>query len=522
MKAKNFFIHGEYANHYQDEVMMLANRTLPAGWQWVTSSKNSVVAEKTGDEKVFYKEFLQRNNFEGIKAFLNGSRSKRARKQSDILVSAGLPTPRILCWGKSNRSVFIITQGFDGIGFYLYLLNYFSPPLSPEKVKEKRLLLKAAGSLIGKLHQAGIVHGDLRQNNLLVKKENNNFRFSLIDNERNRKWRYIPHSQIVKNLIQFSIASHDLLSRTDLRRLFIAYKSNYPDFSVKEEKKLLQTVYDRKTLRILRSNIKFYIAPNCKSFKHKMFYGKYLKDSLVAKHFMQDADPDKWFNTGSITLKHDKNITINLLSEPDGDVVAKRFVSNGFLFHVKTWMKKERALNLWNMTHFFKELGIPVALPLGYVAEKKGLLHRTTYFYSQYITEAKSLMDLSQNMKDFSNWIENNNTIPRFALVLSKLHSNGFCHGDTKWVNILVNENSGNFWLIDLDGASFSKSKLARSMLKDLGRFIVDMIETGLSDKFIDNFLMVYCNARVLNKELVQKKVNPHISKILKRHKKIG
>lgn len=499
---------------------MLADRSLPAGWQWVTSSKNSVVAEKTGDEKVFYKEFLPRNNFEEIKAILNGSRSKRARKQSDILVSAGLPTPKILCWGRNNRSVFIITQGFDGIGFYLYLLNNFPPPLSPEKIREKRLLLKAAGALIGKLHQAGIVHGDLRQNNLLVKKENNNFCFSLIDNERNHKWRSIPRSQIAKNLTQFSIASHNLLSRTDLMRLFTAYKSNYPNFSVKNGKKLLQTVFADKSDRILSSNIKFYMASNCDSFENNLYYGKYLKNSTVSKQLAQDADPGIWFDTKGKTLKHDKKITINLLQGPEKDVVAKRFVSNGFIFYIKTWMKKERALNLWNMSHFFKELGIPVALPLGYIVEKKDLSRKTTYFYSQYIAEAKSLMDLSQNMKDFSNWLENKNIIPRFAQVLAKLHNNGFCHGDTKWVNILVNENSGNFWLIDLDGAAHAKSKLAGCMRKDLGRFVVDMIETGLSDKLIDKFFMVYCNARFLNKELVQKKVTPHISKILERHRK--
>ncbi|MBA3035648.1 MAG: hypothetical protein FP814_04060 [Desulfobacterium sp.] len=520
MKTKNFSIHGEYAKNYQDQAMLLVNSEMPAGWQWISSSQNSVVAAKTGTAKVYYKGFLPRNVFEKIKAFLYGSRSKRACRQADILLSAGLPTPEILCWGYGNKSVFMISEAFDGIGFYQYLLSCFVPPLTPEKIKEKRLLLKSAGLLIGKLHHNGIVHGDLRQNNLLVIKDSDTFRFSFIDNERNRKWRYIPVSQITKNLVQFSVASDNVLSRTDFMRLFIAYKSGNPHFSVRNENKLLQTVYARRRPRLLKSNIRFYMTTNCKPLNNKLFYGEFLKNSAVEKQLLHGVDPGEWFKTRSITLKKDKNITVNLLSGPDGNVVAKRFVSNSFLFHIKTWLKKERTHNLWNMTHCFKALDIPVALPLAYVIERKTSWYVTGYFYSQYLADTNNLKDISLDMKDFSCWLENKKIIPRFAKLLSKIHNNGFCHGDTKWVNILVNEKSGNFWLIDLDGAVRTKSKLGSRMLKDLGRFIVDITETGLPNKFTNEFIVVYCNARGLNKELVQEKVNPYIAKILERHRK--
>ncbi len=519
-KAKKISIRGEHAEEYREQAVMLANRELPSGWQWVSSSQNSVVAAKAGTVNVYYKEFLPRNIFEKIKALLYGSRSKRARKQTDILLSAGLPAPDILCWGNWKKSVFVISEGFDGIGFFQYLLNNFLSPLSPEKIREKRLLLKSAGSLIGILHQNRIVHGDLRQNNLLVKKKGDTFLFSFIDNERNRKWRCIPLSQIKKNLIQFSVAADNVLSRTDLMRMFMAYKSSYPNFSVGNVNKLLQTVYDRRKPRILKSNFRFYMTDNCKPIKNDCFYGDFLKGSAVAKRFSLCFDPGKWFDTNSIMLKQDKNITVNLLPGPDGNIIAKRFVSNSFIFLIKTWLKKERTHNLWNMAHYFKALDIPVALPFAYLIERKSLGIIRSYYYSQYLADAITLMDLSLTLKDFSNWLDNKKIIPRFAKTLSKLHNNGFCHGDTKWVNILVNETSGYFWLIDLDGAVRTKSKLNSCMLKDLGRFLVDMIETGLPDKFTNEFFLVYCNARGVNKDLVQKKLNPYIIKILKRHRK--
>jgi tRNA A-37 threonylcarbamoyl transferase component Bud32 len=226
-------INGDYARIYEQSVSRLMHGELPAGWEWVPCSKDAIVAATTENPIVFYKEFLPRNNFEKIKAIIRGNRSKRARKQAGILHKAGLPTPKILCLGRGQKNVFLISEGFGGVGFFQYLKMNFLPPLSKEKIRKKRLLLKEAGSLIGKMHSMGIVHGDLRQNNLLVKEVENDFQFSLIDNESNHKWWFIPHSQILKNLVQFSIFSDNLLSKTDLMRLYNAYAALYPRFSGK-------------------------------------------------------------------------------------------------------------------------------------------------------------------------------------------------------------------------------------------------------------------------------------------------
>lgn len=224
-------INGDYARIYEQAASILLQGELPAGWQWVPCSKDAVVAATIESPIVFYKEFLPRNKFEKIKAIIRGNRSKRARKQAGILNKAGLPTPKILCWCKGQKNVFLISKGFGGVGFFQYLKMNFLPPLNKEKIRKKRLLLKETGSLIGKMHSMGIVHGDLRQNNLLVKEVENGFQFSLIDNESNRKWWFIPRSQILKNLVQFSMFSDNLLSKTDLMRLYNAYAAFYPRFS---------------------------------------------------------------------------------------------------------------------------------------------------------------------------------------------------------------------------------------------------------------------------------------------------
>ncbi len=516
-----FSIHGNCAGKYEQQVMMMMRGELPPGWQWIPCSQNSVVAATIESPIVYYKEFLSRSKFEKIKAIIRGSRCKRACKQAGILISVGLPAPGILCWGKGGENDFMISEGFNGIGFFQYLLTNFFPPRTPAKIKEKRLLLKAAGSFIGKLHFKGIVHGDLRQNNLLVKKDGKDFQFSFIDNESNYRWRYIPVSQIVKNLVQFSMSSDNLLTRTDLMRIFLAYRANYPRFSGRKERKLLQTVFTRSKSRILDKKVECDISINCQPLlKEEFFRGEYAKGSVVAKQFSRGVDPAQWFKMGNITLKQDKNITVKLLAGPGGDVVVKCFTSKNLLHCINIWLKRERVLRMWKMAHYFKALDIPIASPLGYVLERKGLWSTVSYFYSQYLADTCNLVVLSRNRKDFPNWLENEKIISRIARLLATLHNNGFYHGDTKWANILANANTGKFWLIDLDGASRIRSVLDRGVRKDLSRFIVDMIENEIPKHFLGEFVSEYCKVRRLNKEHVIQKINPHISRTLERHKR--
>jgi tRNA A-37 threonylcarbamoyl transferase component Bud32 len=508
-------INGDYARKYERAASILQQGELPAGWQWVPCSKDAVVAATTESPIVFYKEFLPRNKFEKIKAIIRGNRSKRALKQAGILNKAGLPTPKILCWCKGQKNIFLIFEGFCGVGFFQYLKINLLPPLSKEKIRKKRLLLKEAGSLIGKMHSMGIVHGDLRQNNLLVKEVENGFQFSLIDNESNRKWWFIPRSQILKNLVQFSIFSDNLLSKTDLMRLYNAYAALYPRFSGIGKKFFLRNVFRQSQRRILLIKLKKALKETCQPLKNKNFHGKCERNSIVARQFESQIDPAQWFLQAKTVLKNDNNVSVKILPGLEGNIVAKRFTAQNSLYQPGVWFKMKRASRQWEMSHIFIALGIPVARPLGFVFEGKS----TSYYYSENLVNAKDLVRLSREIADFPDWLEKEKIIFRFAQYLAILHNNNYCHGDTKWANILANSSSGKFWMIDLDGASQIKFTLGHKVRKDLGRFIFDMIKYGLPKRFLNEFMAEYCNIRMLNKERVQKKIKPLINKLSKRHK---
>jgi tRNA A-37 threonylcarbamoyl transferase component Bud32 len=157
---------------------------------------------------------------------------------------------------------------------------------------------------------------------------------------------------------------------------------------------------------------------------------------------------------------------------------------------------------------------------MGYVLEGTGAWRTVSYFCSNYLENTSNLLELSQNSKNFPGLLNDKQIISRVAGALARLHNNGFCHGDTKWANVLVQPDTGEFWFIDLDGASPVTSILGHGVCKDLSRFLVNIIEHQLAEGYADEFLSAYCRTRRLNKKMVQMTIKPSMEKILNRHKK--
>ncbi len=509
-------IHGEWAEKYRKDIEVLLQGILPQGWKWVASSTDAVVATTTAAPFVFYKEFLPRNPFEKIKSLVRGSRCQRARQQNEILRAAGLGSPAVLCWGRGRKNDFLVTAGFSGIGFFQFLQSNFVGELDHDQILRKRQLLKEAGTLIGRLHKKGVSHGDLRQDNLLVRERQEGFDFCFIDNESNRTWQQVPVAKIIINLTQFSICSGNVLSRSDLLRLFKAYSQVFSRFKDQERRPLFATVMKRSQQRIIHYHVKKNLmdAGRIESPQGTGWYGK---KTALGHQIEAGVNLGHWFEQGEF-CKNDKNIQVKKLACPDGLVVAKRFLGRGLSSVFKAWFGLERAPRLWKMSHLFMALGIPIAKPLGYLLAGRGIWRRESYFFNDFASDKQDLLTVAQEHPERIARFCEENFFSDIAACLARLHSHGYCHGDTKWANIMVDEAGTDLLFIDLDGAGQVKAPLGRSIIKDVSRFVVDMLEQGLAANEVRKFVKEYSNIRVLDGVLVQKKIIPHINKALKRH----
>ena len=241
------FIEGPQANSF----LPVLTSAYTKGWKGIAesvpSSKTTGVFHLLSPEDCFYKEFYDRNFLEQIKAWFKGGRSQRHIKQSTLLLKNGFNTPALLAAGTRGKNSFVITKSVPGVSFGEYISALLRKPKDPQQLRWKRSLFSSLGTIVGQLHMAGIVHGDLRPNNILLETANKQPKWFFIDNERNSKHHVITRKDLIKNLVQINMFHSIDMSRSDRRRLFKAYfKVFKTQFDHQEiEREVLQKVFLR-------------------------------------------------------------------------------------------------------------------------------------------------------------------------------------------------------------------------------------------------------------------------------------
>ncbi|WP_157976721.1 lipopolysaccharide kinase InaA family protein [Parahaliea mediterranea] len=231
--------------------MLLAGDEVPEGWEVVASSPYARVAREAS-LGVFYKAFLPRTPLERLKGLLRGSRARRARLQSDALNHAGFTAPENLAWGRlGGGREYLFSRAVPGEGITHWLRHGLSGRDAATLVL-RRNLLRELGTYIGRLHATGFIHGDLRTSNVLANYKGGQFRFALIDNERNLRRRPPPGKLVLKNLMQLNMLLPSDLTRTDRWRFFQAWRRQHPELGHLEAR-ILATESYRWAMRRLRA-----------------------------------------------------------------------------------------------------------------------------------------------------------------------------------------------------------------------------------------------------------------------------
>lgn len=235
-------IFGPQSESLATDLEQLVKDQLPSDWEWVDSSDHTIVCKRRSPDPVYFKAYLSRSILEGIKGFTRGTRCDRAREQSQLLTQFGFHTPTILCWGNDQKRQFMVTEGVPGEPFAKYIHAHWLRPLSRDQLQTQRKIIDDLGREIGRLHRVGIVHGDLRPNNILFDLQNDESCFFFLDNERNRRYPKIPMRLVRKNLVQINMIIPTVITHTDRLRFFKAYNEVYERFSLDRQRQLAQAV----------------------------------------------------------------------------------------------------------------------------------------------------------------------------------------------------------------------------------------------------------------------------------------
>lgn len=200
----------------------------------VPSSINSQVVRfagtcRDGQRTMYFKEYVKRSPLDWLKGLVFGNRAIRAFRASLLLAKAGLLSPTVVAagWAGHNRfttNPFLVTEEVTDAH---HACRHLVSPGPDCTLRDRRELLRSIGRTIGQMHGAGIVHGDLRPGNVLARRTAGGWEFFFIDNERTRKWPWIPKRLRLKNLVQINMLPPEI-SRTDRMRFFRAYMMANP------------------------------------------------------------------------------------------------------------------------------------------------------------------------------------------------------------------------------------------------------------------------------------------------------
>ena len=177
---------------------------------------------------------------------------------------------------------------------------------------------------------------------------------------------------------------------------------------------------------------------------------------------------------------------------------------------------RSRGAQVWKMSRYMAERGVPIAQPMGFFMERTGLFQIKSRLCSRSLSQCKNLAEVGRDDKALLKHIIEIGLLARIIQGIADLHTVGISHGDLKWSNILIDEGGSRYWFVDLDNARQRRWLKDRYFIqRDLVRFIVSAIESGLNREAVDRLVQHYATLRGLALTHVQTAMATRLRKLL-------
>lgn len=192
---------------------------------------------------IYYKEFIPGPPLRRLLRILHGSRAGRTWRGNEALRLSGFTAPENLARGRLDGGrEYLFSRAVPGESVAHWLRRGLDGR-DGASLAMRRDLLRALGTLVGRFHAAGFIHGNLRPRHVLASFKGGQFRLGLIDNEGNRLRRPPPGKAILRNLVELNQLAPEDLTRTDRWRCFLAWRQQHPELGHLEARLLAAEAY---------------------------------------------------------------------------------------------------------------------------------------------------------------------------------------------------------------------------------------------------------------------------------------
>jgi len=206
------------------------------------------ISFKGRTHNLYIKQYLYRSVGDFLKHVFRPSRAMRSLKASQMLSAENLLSPEVIAMGHQRSGPFV-TKSF------LITRSVENAPTLTKHItkgtdlKTKRQFIRQLAETIGAMHAANISHGDLRIGNILVKTNEDDWDFYLLDNERTVKHKTLPDKLRLKNLVQVGMIINKNLTNTDKIRFYKTYLKKNKE-AIPNPKDLARRVSERTKERL--------------------------------------------------------------------------------------------------------------------------------------------------------------------------------------------------------------------------------------------------------------------------------
>jgi tRNA A-37 threonylcarbamoyl transferase component Bud32 len=202
-----------------------------------------------------YNAFSWRYRFGSI---FQSSGAVRSLHGAAILTESGIRTARPLAavdsrsWGMLNSSFFLSEEIENGKTADAYWREELLTIKGKEGMQRRNRFLRRMGELFHCLHDQQVYHNDLKDANILVRRDSGESaeHFYLLDLEGIRRYRKLNRRRQVKNLVQLNRTLGKYLRATDKLRFLESYLG--PSFSNRIDKRAWVTSVLRQSSRLDR------------------------------------------------------------------------------------------------------------------------------------------------------------------------------------------------------------------------------------------------------------------------------
>ncbi len=425
--------------------------------------------------------FVKDIRYTGLRSFFKIFSGGNACKEGKIALELrrrGVPVPVVLAFGTERRSgqlkrdLLVTKEVQNGKPLYDFVREEY-PKLS---FHSKDKLIRTFAAFIKQLHDAGAFHKDLHLGNVLIQRAEDNDRFVIVDVDRVRlKTGKLSQKERAENLgLLLSIfwTKSSLMERFRFLKHYGIYrqgieKRNFINAIKHMALRNSHRIWKKRSRRCLSSNTGF-VKERTDTF---MIYRVRRPDVERALRLLL-RDPDLLVERGKI-LKDGRTIKAARVELGGRYYFLKRYNRKGWYYQLKNVFRRSRAIRTWSASWGFRLRHLPVPEPLICLEERRFGLLKRSYILSEFIENAQSLGDAWRAIDESGKRRLN----AKLAITLGYIHQFGGFHGDLKWNNILIQQESNGERIVlsDMDASKvFPRTKSGRA-LKDLRRFFRDM-----------------------------------------------